>query len=354
VTPRIGILGYGRFGAALGELALQAGFPLRAFDPHARAPQAIRAPSASELVARSNHVVLAVPVPSLRPVLEGIRPQLNSEHVVLDVASVKLAAEKTLAEVLGRDIPWVATHPLFGPSALALGQRPLRVVVCPNPLHESAVGTVRAMYERMDCEVVEQDADMHDRQLARGHALTFFVAKGMLEVGGENISDDGPPSVQAMAGVVRSVRSDAGHLFLAIERDNPYAAQARRDLIEALGRVHEGIDAVAPDAVEGGARMDIPDLGERAPELRELRSLIDDVDRELVRLLGRRVRLARGAGRIKAERGHAVRDPGREMTLLADRRRWAGDEGLDQESVDEMFRTIVRLSRDAQETDPPE
>ena len=348
---RLGIVGYGRFGQAFGELAADAGFEIRAFDPDGQVPDRLRADSLAALANGVSRIMLAVPVPALRPVVRELRPFLRPEHVVLDVASVKLRAEATLAEELGADVPWVATHPLFGPSALALGQRPLRVVVCPNPLHAPATADVRRMFEDVGCEVITQDADTHDRILARGHALTFFVAKGMLEVGGESLTADGPPSVRAMARVVDSVRSDAGHLFLAIERDNPYAAQARGELIETLQRFHDQIDVSEPDDASDARAMEIPDLGDRAPELRELRSLIDDVDRDLLRLLDRRARLARGAGRIKARHGHGVRDPGREMSVLADRRLWAEDHGLDPESVEEIFRAVMRLARAAQDED---
>lgn len=346
---RLGIIGYGRFGRAFADLATEAGLEVRAYDPDGQVPDLIRMESLATLADASTHIMLAVPVPALRPVVRDLRPLLRPGHVVLDVASVKLRAEATFAEELGADSRWVATHPLFGPSALALGQRPLRVVVCPNPLHPEATEDVRRMFSDVGCEVVMQDADTHDRVLARGHALTFFVAKGMLEVGGESLSADGPPSVRAMARVVDSVRSDAGHLFLAIERDNPYAARARAELIETLQKFHDQIDVAEPDDVSDARAMEIPDLGDRAPELRELRSLIDDVDRDLLRLLDRRARLARGAGRIKARHGHGIRDPGREMSVLADRRLWAEDHGLDPESVEEIFRAIMRLARSAQD-----
>jgi len=344
----LGILGYGRFGRALAELAADAGLAVRAFDPTAVVPADLRAGSSAELARACGQVMLAVPTQALRGCVEELRSHLTGEHLVMDVASVKLEPEAIMAELLGTDIPWVATHPLFGPSAMALGERPLRAVVCPNGLHPVAASEARRVYERLGCEVDEQDADTHDRLLARGHALTFFVAKGMLDVGGESLTKIGPPSVRAMAKVVDSVRGDAGHLFLAIERNNPYAAEARRELLEALERVHEQIEAAHDDERTVEPTIQIPDLGDRAPALREIRSVIDDLDLELVRLLGRRARLARGAGRIKASHGHGVRDPIRERSLLADRRRWAEEEGLDPEALDAVFRSVVRLSRAAQ------
>jgi len=352
MAPRLGIIGYGRFGRAFAGLALDAGIPVRAYDASTQAPDELRADSLEALVGGVDLVALAVPVPALAEVVDRVARLAGPEHVVFDVSSVKLVPEALMAERFGGGIPWVATHPLFGPSALALGERPLRAVVCPNRRHPAAVAAVRDLFARLGCEVIEQDADTHDRRLARGHALTFFVAKGMLEVGREALADDGPPSVRAMAQVVDSVRSDAGHLFRAIERDNPYAADARTALIEALERVHVRLGEEETDPERDAAALQIPALGDQAPELRELRSLIDELDLELVRLLARRTRLARGAGRIKASRDLEVRDPVRERELLARRREWARELGLDEEAVAAVFRSIVRLSRGAQREDP--
>jgi prephenate dehydrogenase len=352
-SPALGILGYGRFGRALGELAVQEGLTVRAYDPSAEVPEGLRTASPIDLVQGCTELVLAIPTQALRAALSEVRPHLTPDHLVMDVASVKLEPEAVLADVLGTQIPWVATHPLFGPSALARGERPLRVVVCPNGLHPRASTGARATFERMGCEVLEQDADTHDRLLARGHALTFFIAKGLLDTGGEGLSEEGPPSVRMMARVVDSVRGDAGHLFLAISQ-NPYAEEAREEFLEALRRVHDQIATVAQarsgDGSEfGDPTLQIPDLGERAPELREIRSVIDALDRDLIQLLGRRARLARGAGHIKASHGHGVRDPIREKTLIEERRRWAADEGLDPDAVDVVFRSVVRLARGVQQ-----
>jgi hypothetical protein len=54
-----------------------------------------------------------------------------------------------MTQVFGLAQPWVATHPLFGPASLARGERPLRVVVCPNPLHPEPVRRVVALFDRL-------------------------------------------------------------------------------------------------------------------------------------------------------------------------------------------------------------
>ena len=95
--------------------------------------------------------------------------------------------------------------------------------------------------------------------------------------------------------------------------------------------------------------LEIPDWGEQAPELRETRELIDDVDRQLVRLLGQRMQISRRVGKIKAEHGKLVRDVEREQALLAKRKEWACEYGLDPEAVSGLYDAILQSSRTLQE-----
>jgi prephenate dehydrogenase len=244
----------------------------------------------------------------------------------------------------------VATHPLFGPASLARGERPLRAVVCPNPAHPDAVRRVVALFERIGCQVLEQAPEEHDRVMAFTHALAFFIAKGMLDAGVPAGAPYAPPSFQGIAHTIETVRVDAGHLFAALHRENPFAGEARRRLINALLAVDRSLDIPTEDAApEDLAALSIPDLGSLSPELRETRELIDELDLELVELLARRSELVQRAARAKATIGAAVRDPLREARLMESRRRRAAELGLDADGVAEVFEVILRHSRSLQE-----
>ena len=364
----VAILGYGRFGRALGQLLAEAGVSHRAYDPVLAppvqaplVPEEFRAHSLRDLVSGARFVIVAVPVPRIRSALVDLRPHLRAEQIVLDVGSVKVGPAAALAEVLGDAIPWVATHPLFGPLSLALAERPLRVVLCPAGAHPGAAERVRELYERIDCEVVEQTPEGHDRVMAHTHALTFFVAKGMIDAGAGMEVPFAPPSFQAIARTIETVRSDAGHLFSAIARDNPFAAEARKQLVQALSSIDRALDAQtakgAPDgegepgaSPEGSGKFAIPDLGERSPELKATREHIDAVDREIVRLLAQRSQLAQRAARAKATLGAPVLDSTREAEVMGARRAWADELKVDADAVADVFRAIMTMSRRAQRT----
>ena len=172
----------------------------------------------AELVTRARLVILAVPTAETRNAVRALHPHLTPDHLVMDVGSIKQGAVQAMSEVFGRRIPWVATHPLFGSSTIALGERPLLAVVCPNALHPGAAEIARVFYERIGCVVSEQDAAEHDHAMARSHALAFFVAKALMDMGAGAGLPFTPPSFQAMAKTIELVRTDSAHLFLAIER----------------------------------------------------------------------------------------------------------------------------------------
>ena len=80
-----------------------------------------------------------------------------------------------------------------------------------------------------------------------------------------------PPSFQGLKHMVAAVRGDAGHLFAAIQQENPFAAEARSRLLESLESIH---GKLLTEADENGslAIPNRPDTGraERATEFRRI------------------------------------------------------------------------------------
>jgi prephenate dehydrogenase len=343
---KVAILGYGRFGRALGRLFLDAGIPYRAFDPGAEIDARYRAESPKDLVSGATFVVIAVPVPHMQEAVSGVRPWLHRGQVVFDVGSVKVLPEAALGLALGDEIPWCGTHPLFGPVSLALAERPLRVVICPAKAHPQAGVSVRRLYERIGCEVIEQSSENHDRVMAYTHALTFFVAKGMIDAGAGVDVPFAPPSFQALARTIETVRSDGGHLFAAIARDNPYAAAARKQLVQSLAAIDRTLDAESGDEMRAASvPIAIPDLGERSPELRQSREHIGEIDYALLKLLARRAELEQRAARTNGGDGGPAGETTNETALLAERREWADQMRLDPDGAVGVFRAIAAMSR---------
>lgn len=252
----IALLGYGRFGQAFADLLHDAGHTVAVFDPQATVPAARQRASMAEAVHGAEWIVLAVPIPAMEGVLHELKPLLRDGQTVIDVGSVKEQPCRLMDELLGVNIAHAGTHPLFGPLSLARNERPLRTVLCASTLHPDAAIRTRVLLESLGCEVIERDAANHDRAMAETHALAFFIAKALVDMGiGEDLSL-APPSFLGLANMLAAVRGDAGHLFAAIQRENPYAAEARAALIEHLGAIHRRLSEVE------GAALSIPDMTE--------------------------------------------------------------------------------------------
>ncbi|WEN14515.1 prephenate dehydrogenase/arogenate dehydrogenase family protein [Rhodanobacter sp. AS-Z3] len=246
-TANFALLGYGRFGEAFAQLLLQAGHQVSVWDAQAEVPEALAAASLNDAVKDAQWIVLAMPVPNMRDSLHTLRPLLHAGQIVLDVGSVKMHPCGAMDELLGDAIAHVGTHPLFGPLSLARDERPLRTVICASPRHPQAAERASELFVALGCEVIEQDPETHDRAMAKTHVLAFFIAKGLIDIGVDDGMPVAPPSFQGMKHMLAAVRGDAGHLFSAIQRENPFAASARAELLAELQRVHQQLLAELND-----------------------------------------------------------------------------------------------------------
>jgi prephenate dehydrogenase len=151
--------------------------------------------------------------------------------------------------------------------------------------------------------------------MARSHALAFFLARGLLEIGAGEGAPFTPPSFEAIANTIAAVRSDAGHLFRSIQNRNPYSAEERARLIQALRDVDQELRNPVSTGPEDSPAAAIPEL--EAPEgpERDTPELLAELDGELLGLLARRALLqarlpvgSRGLDREALERAATEAD----------------------------------------------
>jgi chorismate mutase/prephenate dehydrogenase len=84
-------------------------------------------------------------------------------------------------------------------------------------------------------------------------------------------------------------------------------------------------------------------------KLSELRTAIEAVDAELVRLIARRRALVLEVGRLKSELGLPVLDPTREAAVVRRAAALARESGGDEELVRDVIWRIIASARDEQE-----
>lgn len=86
-------------------------------------------------------------------------------------------------------------------------------------------------------------------------------------------------------------------------------------------------------------------------ELARLREDIEALDQELVRLLARRVRLARAVGAAKRAADLPTLDPAREAAVVRRAAELARESGLCEDDVRRIFWHLIGISRRAQMED---
>ena len=78
---------------------------------------------------------------------------------------------------------------------------------------------------------------------------------------------------------------------------------------------------------------------EGCADMAEIRADVSEIDREIIRLLGRRLEYVKAAVRYKPDE-ESIRNPGHWERFFADRRRWAVEAGYDAEVVEAIYRKL--------------
>lgn len=225
----LGIIGFGAFGRLMGQ-HLAPHFALCAYDPASEAAAFAKENGVDfvslEQAASCEIVVIAAPVPKIEAVARAIAPYLRSAALVMDVGSVKVQPALVLQRELPDCVDIVCTHPLFGPQSAKNGLQGLKIVLCPIRGERTAcVGAFLSSVLKL--EVIETTPEEHDRQVAMVQGLTHLIAKVLVEM--EPLPQKlTTKSFELLMEGVEMVRHDSMELFLAIERDNPFAADLRR------------------------------------------------------------------------------------------------------------------------------
>ena len=241
---RVGLIGYGAFGR-LTARHLSAWFDVLAFDPETSDGDGFARPVDLASAAACPVVILAVPVEALSETLDVVAPHLTPGAVVIDVGSVKVLPARLMAERLPAHVEVVGTHPLFGPQSARDGIAGLRIAVCPVRGDRAARRVAAFCRHALKLKVFRVTPEDHDREAAVVQGLTHLIARVLVSM--EPLPTRmTTASFERMMQAVDMVRYDSAAVFRAIERDNPYAADVRRQFFALADLARADLDP-APD-----------------------------------------------------------------------------------------------------------
>ncbi len=147
------------------------------------------------------------------------------------------------------------------------------------------------------------------------------------------------------------------HLPVVID---PAPADGAPDILQPLALAGRSVGAdglivaVHPDPPEAlagnGNQLDLASFGKlmEALGIPSLRDEIDRIDRQLIRLIGDRMRSSVDIARIKVQRGIPLRSPLREAELIEEAKEDAAGLGIDPQYIEDLMNVVLDYSRAAQ------
>lgn len=95
-------------------------------------------------------------------------------------------------------------------------------------------------------------------------------------------------------------------------------------------------DAILPEDESQSTRVAAQDC----TNMTEIRTAIDQIDTQVIDLLGQRFEYVKAAAQFKTD-VHSVKAPERLRTILQQRRQWAEAAGLDADVIEKLYRDLV-------------
>jgi prephenate dehydrogenase len=166
--------GLGRMGALMARVFTESGCRVLIFDRQ-------NGPVDWDAAARSDLIVLAVPMNAMEETASALGPRCDAGTTVFDVASLKQSAAATMTRWFSGEI--IGGHPLFGPDVKSLDG--LTFFVCPiRP--EGRWSWLKRTLAAQGADVVEIDPVEHDRLMSRvmtlRHLLLFCFGRGLMRL----------------------------------------------------------------------------------------------------------------------------------------------------------------------------
>ncbi len=192
-----------------------------------------------EDVARSDVLILAVPVKEMEATVRAICPFLREGQLLVDLCSVKCKPVEILKKYVPSGIDIVSLHPLFGPQSGKRGISGLNIALC-NIVGNRGGVIHDFLQNKLFLNVFETTPEQHDREMAYVQGLTHMIAKVFVRMDVPEIHQQ-TKTYAHLNDMVELIRYDSEDLFLAIQRDNPYVHEATEKFFAAVRSLEESL-----------------------------------------------------------------------------------------------------------------
>lgn len=238
MIKEIGLIGYGNFGKFI-LTYLRKYAVVYIYDIGINSEQLGAPFSSFEEVASKDLVILSVPSQNLEHLLKKINFYVKKDAIVADVCSVKMKPCKLMKKYLPESVEIIGTHPLFGPQSGANGIEGLPIVLC--PIRTKRIEEIAVFLDKeYGLNPIITSPENHDKQMAYVQGLTHFISKAILDMEVPFTSMN-TKAYDLLLQVTDYLGDDSDDLFLSIQKDNPYAKDARQELMKRLKHLEDSL-----------------------------------------------------------------------------------------------------------------
>lgn len=227
----IGLIGFGNFGKFILPYLKEHG---NVYVNDIKEIENVENCSISE-AASKDLVIFSVPSQRLEGVLILAKDYIKPNAVVADVCSVKIKPCQLLEKYVPKHAEAIGTHPLFGPQSAKGGLENQTIVLCPiriNKLEKVAC----FLEDNFPLQIIVTSPEEHDRQMAYVQGITHFIAKALNEMN-LGYKSQRTKSYELLLKLKDMLGNDSEDLFNSIQTDNPYAKEARKELIDCITKI---------------------------------------------------------------------------------------------------------------------
>lgn len=185
-------------------------------------------------------LILAIPLFSYEDFFKQAEDKIKPETLVIDICSVKTSPTEIVKKHLENHQNLLMTHPLFGPQS-ANDSFEGHTLIVTDSVGEKADKVLNYCEKELGLRIMKMTTEEHDRTMAQVHVLTFFTARGLGEMKLPSVAFQ-TPSYNEILDLIALDNTHSEDLFRTIQLGNPYAKEIREQYINALTKVHEGLE----------------------------------------------------------------------------------------------------------------
>ncbi|MDZ4835279.1 MAG: prephenate dehydrogenase/arogenate dehydrogenase family protein [Candidatus Melainabacteria bacterium] len=239
----VAIIGFGRFGQLWSSI-LKDDFNVKVFDS-SRDVEAKAREIGVPLVAlqealQCNTIFYCVPISSFEQVIREhseILAKLDGPRTLIDVLSVKLHPKEVFEKHLPKGVQAILTHPMFGPDSVrSNGLENQPIVMDRFRVSDLDFLFWKNYFISKQMQVIQMDADEHDRLAAQSQGVTHFVGRILGEFGLEPTAID-TLGAKKLQEIKTQVCHDTWQLFLDLQTYNPHTRAMRLKISDAQSKI---------------------------------------------------------------------------------------------------------------------